>query len=324
MPTKTVTRLWWVNHKQTSRQEIDGSYLWSPKKNKNGARNVSYDNMTRAMPGDVVFSYADGKMGAVGVVIDRVRTAPTPEEFGKKAGQWQTDEGWLLPVRFEVLGQPLLPKDHLTQLAPLLPRKHSPIRATGVWNQGIYLAEIPPKMGALLQDLLGGELKRIEEKIAIEADDQLTDAAIEEEIWQRTNLGPREKRQLIYARIGQGIYRENVERIEKACRVTGVPDRRHLRASHIKPWRMSDDREKLDGFNGLLLSPHIDQLFDRGHISFTDDGQMLISKHLNPFVTKAWGLDKTRPPQPFRPEQCKYLDFHRQHIFEKVGGGRRS
>src|SRR5580704_448022 len=324
MPSKTVTRHWWVNHKQTSRQEIEGSYLWSPKKTKNGAKNVSYDNMTRAAPGDVVFSYADGKIGAVGVVIDRVRTAPTPEEFGKMAGQWQTDAGWLLPVRFETLGQPLLPKDHLTQLAPLLPRKHSPIRATGIVNQGIYLAEIPPKMGALLQDLLGGQLKKIEEKIAIEADDQLTDAAIEEEIWQRTNLGPREKRQLINARIGQGIYRENVERIEKACRVTGVPDRRHLRASHIKPWRMSDDREKLDGFNGLLLSPQIDHLFDRGHISFADDGQMLISEHLNPFVTKAWGLDKTRPLQPFRPEQCKYLDFHRQHIFEKVGGGRRS
>jgi putative restriction endonuclease len=324
MPTKTVTRYWWVNHKQTSRQEIEGSYLWSPKKNKNGARNVSYDNMTRAAPGDVVFSYADGRIGAVGVVIDRVRTAPTPEEFGKMAGQWQTDAGWLLPVRFEVLGQPLLPKDHLAQLAPLLPRKHSPIRATGVGNQGIYLAEIPPEMGALLQDLLGGELKRIEEKIAIEADDQLTDAAIEEEIWQRTNLGPREKRQLINARIGQGIYRENVERIEKACRVTGVPDRRHLRASHIKPWRMSDDREKLDGFNGLLLSPHIDHLFDRGHISFADDGQMLISKHLNPFVIKAWGLDKTFSAEPFRPEQRKYLEFHRQHIFEKVGGGRRS
>jgi putative restriction endonuclease len=324
MPINTAMRHWWVNHKQTSRQEIEGSYLWSPKKNRNGARNVTYDNMTRAAPGDVVFSYVDGKIGAVGVVIDRIRTAPTPEEFGKKAGQWQTDAGWLLPVRFEVLGQPLLPKNHITQLAPLLPRKHSPIRATGNQNQGVYLAEIPPKLAALLQNLLGGQLERIEEKIAIETDDQLTDAAIEEEIWQRTNLGPRQKRQLINARIGQGIYRENVERIEKTCRVTGVPDRRHLRASHIKPWKLSDDREKLDGFNGLLLSPHVDHLFDRGHISFAENGQMLISKHLNPFVTKAWGLDKARLAQPFRPEQCKYLDFHRQHIFEKIIGGRRS
>ena len=94
----------------------------------------------------------------------------------------------------------------MTQLAPLLPRNIRRYAPTGDRNQGIYLAEIPPKMAALLQDLLGGELKKIEEKIAIETDDQLTDAAIEEEIWQRTNLGPREKRQLIYARIGQGIF----------------------------------------------------------------------------------------------------------------------
>jgi HNH endonuclease len=324
VPTKTATQYWWVNHKQTSRQEIDGNYLWSPKRNKNGARNASYDNMARALPGDVVFSYADGQIGAVGVVIERVRTAPTPEEVGKKAGQWQTDAGWLLPVRFEALEQPLLPKDHITQLAPLLPGKHSPIRATGDGNQGVYLAEVPPKMAAFLRALLGGQLETIVEKIAVETDDQLTDSAIEEEVWQRTNLGPREKRQLINARIGQGIFRENVERIEKACRVTGVPDRRHLRASHIKPWRMSDDREKLDGFNGLLLSPHVDHLFVRGHISFADGGQMLISRQLNPFVTKAWGLDKVGSPEPFRPEQCKYLQFHRQHIFEKVSGGRRS
>jgi putative restriction endonuclease len=280
--------------------------------------------MTQAASGDVVFSHADGKVGAVGVVIDRVRTAPTPVEFGKMAGQWQTDAGWLLPVRFEVLGQPLLPKDHMTLLAPLLPRKQSPIRATGAGNQAIYLAGIPPSMAAVLQDLLDGQLEGIQEAIAIETDDQLTNSAIEEQIWQRTNLGPREKRQLINARSGQGVFRENVERIEKACRVTGVLDRRHLRASHIKPWRMSDDSEKLDGFNGLLLSPHIDHLFDRGNISFADNGQILISRHLNPLVTKAWGLDKARPPHQFRPEQCEYLDFHRQHIFERVSGGRRS
>lgn len=184
-------RHWWVNHKQTSRQEIEGSYLWSPKRNKNGAKNASYDNMTRAVPGDVVFSYADGKIGAVGVVIERVRTAPTPAEFGHAAEQWQTDAGWLLPVRFEALSQSLVPKDHMRELGPLLPAKHSPIRATGDGNQGVYLAEIPSNMATMLQNLLRGQPQEIAEKIALETDDQLSDVAIEEQIWQRTNLGPR-------------------------------------------------------------------------------------------------------------------------------------
>jgi putative restriction endonuclease len=318
------TQNWWVNHKQTFRQEIEGSYLWSPKKNKNGARNVSYENMTRAVPGDVVYSCVDGKIGAIGVVIDRVRTAPTPVEFGQPGEAWQTDTGWLLPVRFETLSQPMVLKGHMTELRALLPARHSPIRASGDHNQAVYLAEIPQNMAATLERLLGGQLLKIAAEVGIETDDQLTDSAIEEEIWRRTNLRPSEKRQLINARIGQGIFRENVERLETCCRVTGVLDRRHLRASHIKPWKLANDREKLDGFNGLLLSPHIDHLFDRGHISFSNDGQMLVSKYFNPTVMRAWGLHKPRRPQPFRPEQCAYLEFHRRQIFERVAGGRRS
>jgi hypothetical protein len=51
----------------------------------------------------------------------------------------------------------------------------------------------------------------------------------------------------------------------------------HLRASHCKPWRDSDDSERLDGENGLLLTPSIDHLFDRGFISFENNGRLLVS-----------------------------------------------
>lgn len=61
-----MPRYWWVNHKQTFRQEIDGTHLWSPKRNANGARNVFYDNMRAAAPGDLVLSFADGLIRHVG------------------------------------------------------------------------------------------------------------------------------------------------------------------------------------------------------------------------------------------------------------------
>ena len=139
-------------------------------------------------------------------------------------------------------------------------------------------------------------MQAIEQEIAIETDDRLVDSATEEQIWQRANLSPCEKRQMINARMGQGIFRENVELIEKDCRVTGVLDRRHLRARHIKPWKFCNDREKLDGFNGLLLSPHIDHLFDRGHISFADNGRVL---HLNAFESvRDKGLGSEQDPGP--------------------------
>src|SRR5437868_223260 len=82
---------------------------------------------------------------------------------------------------------------------------------------------------------------------------------------------------LIKARVGQGLFRRNVSSIEHRCRITGVSYPTHLFASHIKPWRESTNEERLSGENGLLLTPSMDHLFDRGFISFEDSGELIIS-----------------------------------------------
>ena len=105
-------------------------------------------------------------------------------------------------------------------------------------------------------------------------------------------------------------------KIEKRCRVTGVSDERHLRASQIKPWRFSADHEKLDGNNGLLLSPHIDHLFDRGYISFAADGLLMLSAWLKNDILLAWGLDPHANVGEFGAEQELYLQFHRTEVFK--------
>lgn len=64
---------WWVNHKQTFSNEIEGGYIWSPKENSNGSRNQTYINLTLTRPGDIVFSYASGKIKAIGVVTSSWR-----------------------------------------------------------------------------------------------------------------------------------------------------------------------------------------------------------------------------------------------------------
>jgi putative restriction endonuclease len=314
---------WWVNHKQTHRQEIEGEYLWSPKKNQNGANNETYNNMTKVLPGDVVFSFADGEIRAVGVVLGRAREAPRPPEFRATGHQWGKDPGWQVPVRFELLKHPIRVKDHVRELAPVLPEKYSPIRKTGDVNQGVYLAALPPAMASAVRHLLEGEVDNIRERMMDSAGIDLRDDAAEAAIQQRTNIGPREKASLVNARRGQGIYRENLEQIERKCRMTGLLDRRHLRASHIKPWSASTDEEKLDGFNGLLLSPHFDHLFDRGYISFEDNGNLKVSRYLNPAVIEIWRIDINQNVGPFKPEQCKYLEYHRRHVFEHHGSGRR-
>lgn len=88
-----------------------------------------------------------------------------------------------------------------------------------------------------------------------------------------------------------------------------------MKASHIKPWRASTDFEKLDGNNGLLLSPHVDHLFDKGFISFEDDGRVLVSDRTAPEVLRRWGLDLSGLCGAFRSEQLPYLQFHREFVF---------
>lgn len=132
----------------------------------------------------------------------------------------------------------------------------------------------------------------------------------------RTDLTETERLQLVKSRRGQGIYRKNLEGFEKACRVTGVVNLRHLRASHIKPWRAYNNFEKLDGNNGLLLSPHIDHLFDQGFISFSDDGTQLVSPEADADTLSCWGIKPEGWYGPFRHEQLKYLAFHREFVFK--------
>jgi hypothetical protein len=124
------------------------------------------------------------------------------------------------------------------------------------------------------------------------------------------------REQVVNTRVGQGLYRQRLEKIEPKCRVTDVTDKRHLVASHIKPWRACDDIEKVDGNNGLLLSPHIDHLFDQGYISFSASGDMLFSSHLDQEVIKRWSLEVKNVGE-FNVRQSQYLKYHREHIFKK-------
>ena len=103
--------------------------------------------------------------------------------------------------------------------------------------------------------------------------------------------------------------------IEKACRVTGLTTPRHLIASHIKPWSISNNTEKIDGSNGLLLSPHVDHLFDKGFISFENAGDIKVSRELDPQVLKRWSIDIKSNVSHFDSRQSEYLEYHRKEVF---------
>ncbi|WP_374675573.1 HNH endonuclease [Ideonella sp.] len=309
-------RYWWVNQNQTYQHEVPGGYLWSPKTIKGGRRHYFYDTMTQALPGDVVFSFSDTYIRAIGVVQTAVATAPRPTEFGSAGAVW-ADEGWFLAVEFTELTSPIRPKEHIALLRPLLPGHYSPLQANGNGNQVVYLTELPDPLASALAKLIGPEFESAVKR-GQSTDRDAEDDQAERVLEARKDISATQKLQLTKARRGQGLFRSRVELIESACRLTGVAEHSHLRASHIKPWRMATDSEKLDGNNGLMLAPHIDHLFDQGFISFADEGGLLVSPQLSDAIQSAWSVSQPAVPKPFNALQRVYLDFHRRTIYRAL------
>lgn len=130
-------------------------------------------------------------------------------------------------------------------------------------------------------------------------------------------LSQTEKEAIIKARIGQGRFREDLENFwQSQCAVTGLGIRPLLRASHIKPWRDSNNHERLDANNGLLLVATLDAAFDAGLISFEDDGTMLFSNKLGPSPKTILGIiNFTHLRIVPNLNQKKYLHHHRVNVF---------
>lgn len=126
----------------------------------------------------------------------------------------------------------------------------------------------------------------------------------------------RQRLAIIRARNGQGLFKERVCEIEVRCRITGVENLAHLVASHCKPWRDSSNEERLNGENGLLLTPSIDHLFDRGFIGFEDDGTLIISPVAHGSSLLRMGIDTKKVVNVggFTSGQKRFLDFHRNAV----------
>lgn len=302
------------------RQEVDGGYLWSPVSEANGARSRFYDNMRLAAPGDVVLSYADARVGRVGIVADFAISAPKPEEFGSVGAYWNST-GWLLPVEWLDTVLSVRPKEILSSLAPLLPSSHSPIQAiSGNGNQKAYLAEVDKAVVDLVLEaaslpvsLLLSAPDRTMADFATKLDD-----IVENNIQHDMSLDRTIREQLVRARRGQGIFRKRVLDVEPVCRVTGVDKPNLLIASHIKPWRACGTvAERLDGSNGLMMAPHADFLFDRGFLSFEEDGRTIFSSQLTNTDADKLGMHIVQrpPPRPLSANSAAYLYHHRSSVF---------
>jgi hypothetical protein len=318
-------RYWWVNQNQTFRQEISGGYLWSPKRNANGARNPFYEFMREIAPGDLVFSFADTRIIAVGVVGSYCYESPKPSEFGEVGLNWEAI-GWRVRVKFISLLNRVRPKDHIDLLKSLLPPRYSPLQGTGNGIQSVYLTAVPTLLAETLIGLIGAEAEMVvgkAEEVSAQAETQADNADVE--VWEHhieatiesdSRISDTDREALIIARRGQGLFKQRVTQVEHRCRLTGVTELIHLRASHCKPWRDSSNDERLDGENGLLLTPTIDHLFDRGFIGFENSGELLISPvaHRPSLSRMGVPIDRIVNVGSFSEGQKHFLNYHRDSV----------
>jgi putative restriction endonuclease len=117
--------------------------------------------------------------------------------------------------------------------------------------------------------------------------------------------------------IAQRVFRGNLFRLwQGSCAVTSVQEPRVLRSSHIKPWTDSSVHEKVDHFNGLLLVPNLDALFNEGLVSFRDDGRIMVSTDWRTDDQRRMHIAPDLRLRRVHPESSRYLAFHRDVVFE--------
>lgn len=255
---------------------------------------------------DVVFMWrSDGEERRTGGILAKTRVIGLPQERPNDEDNkeyWRTND-WKKPyigIRLEVLEvklqegfirrmsllehpvlKELLILRQRTKTNFLLPPEHA-IELQGLWSSS----------GRNMQSLHSNDIENL----------------IDKEMTQT------EKEQLIKSRIGQSLFKKELISVEKKCRLCGVSNERFLVASHIKPWSQSNNHERLDVNNGLLLCPNHDALFDKGYISFEEDGRILISECLDDGTRIFLNINQTMRIGMNEGQQ-HYMQWHRKNLF---------
>lgn len=179
--------------------------------------------------------------------------------------------------------------------------------------------EVFVRKNSVGNNMYSNSLKQFRFFLHEHTEDDAEERKIEGAIIKSKNLTVTEKQMLIKSRIGQGIFRDGlIEKYEGKCVITGIDKTRLLTASHIKPWAICNNEERIDIENGLLLCPNMDKLFDYGLITFTDEGKMNISSFVGEQNIERLHISKDMVVNLKASKRLlKYMEYHRDTLFVK-------
>ncbi|WP_084222113.1 HNH endonuclease [Pseudomonas sp. MOIL14HWK12:I2] len=290
----------WVNVGKTFNEALQGSFLWAPTQSKSESGRTRtlrhWEVVSEIKKGDVIFCAYNRFLSKVAVAAsDAYITArPANREFK----EWN-DEGNRVDVTFDLNARPVLKAEIADQFIDQFNDYCDPplFNTSGGLNQ-IYMSKLSNEAGQFLLEATNTLGHFI---------DKIVDDGSAEPVGETT------RESIVLARIGQGRFRDNlVAQWDGKCCLTGLDMPGLLIASHIVPWSASSNEERLDVHNGLLLATHIDKLFDKGLISFSDSGKILISDQLNENARRVFGLSSDDSLGTLSDKTKAYLKRHRQ------------
>lgn len=294
---------WWVSQNQTYKHERNGEYLWAPNLDSGGNKPFHWASMNKVQQGDIIFSYVAQKIVSISIAKTKAYDSQRPQEFESQE-TWEK-EGKKIDAQYNDLETPIHISNVRNALLKLLPNRYSPLTVSGSGNQG-YLFPIPPNAGRFLLQEADSIKPTVSEEAIVAGIDN-------------SQIPATEKEALVKSRIGQGKFKKDLLIYwNSQCAVTGFSGEGLLMASHIKPWRDCNNYERLDKFNGILLSPSYDAAFDCGHISFKNSGEIIISDLLSKQSPSLIGINPSAKIQNFDTKHQQYLEYHRDLIFINI------
>ena len=289
---------YWVNQGKTWSEESLGGYLWAPIRDKRGNTPYHWETMRKLKVNDLVLNYSKGFIIGYCRITSDPYDSPIPKEFEVDV-QWN-NEGIKVDAEYFKFGVKISLSDFYEVCSDQLPRRYSPVNSLLKVNQG-YLYEIN---------------ESIVHKVFNLAQESLTFENITFNFQDPVFLNETSKESVINIRIGQGLFRRKIlKKWKNKCAVSGCGISSVLIASHILSWSESDNFQRLDEENGILLSPNYDSLFDKHLISFNQNGGIVISKLLSESDLRSLGINGNERIDGLTNANKEYLKIHCSKLF---------
>ena len=292
---------YWVNIGATHKTVIDQHFLWAPKSSVSEVGNevtwLYWDNVGKVRQGDIIFCCYDQRISFLAIADGDSYTEERP--MTRAFQEWDA-VGNRVDVQIVELDRKVHRDEIATEFIARFNKRSVPslFSNQATLNQ-IYMAHLPADAGMYLLE-------------AVHQTARCEEAFISSGTTEPAKISATTREALVMSRIGQGKFRADlIKRWHGRCALTGLQNVNLMVASHINAWALSNNAERLDVENGLLLAPHIDRLFDQGMISFSDRGYLQISHMLDAEDRIILGLDRFTKIDSLSGKNLLYLQRHR-------------